>query len=300
MVILLFGPNGQVGWELQRSLAPLGEIIALDRHGRERYSGDLADVQSVQAAIQGYSPDVIVNAAAYTNVDQAESEPEMARMINAQCLEIMTHEAGKIDALFVHYSTDYVFDGSGVRPWQEEDVPNPINVYGQTKLEGERAIVSSGCRYLIFRTSWVYSLHGHNFLHTILRLAAQREYLRVINDQIGTPTGAELIADVTAHAVRLAQRKSSYLGIYHLAAGGETSWWGYARLLVDVAAKLGMKVKVHAEDIEPVLSTAFPTSARRPCNSRLNTTRLAQTFGLYLPSWEQGVVRVIRELRAFN
>jgi dTDP-4-dehydrorhamnose reductase len=297
MKILLFGPNGQVGWELQRSLAPLGALIALDRRSRNGLSGDLTDENGLREAIQVVNPDVIVNAAAYTSVDQAESEPMLARTVNVRAPEIMAQEVRKINAMLIHYSTDYVFDGTGNTAWREDDVPNPMNVYGQTKLEGEEAVVSSGCRYLIFRTSWVYAARGRNFLHTILNLAACRDQLQVVNDQIGAPTGAELIADVTSHALRSLKQDCSLSGRYHLAAAGETSWWGYARFILEQAITVGHRVIVQAEGIHPVSSLEFPTLAKRPGNSRLDTSCLEQTFGLHLPDWKDGVAHLIRELK---
>lgn len=298
MKILLFGPYGQVGWELQRALAPLGQVIALTRQNLNGFCADLTTSQTVVDSILRFRPKVIVNAAAYTDVDRTESELEMARLINAQAPRVMAREAIHLDALLVHYSSDYVFSGAGGAPWQEDDVPEPVNAYGRTKLEGEVAIRESGCCHLIFRTSWVYSLRRGNFLKTMLRLASERDSLRVVNDQIGSPTGAELIADVTAHAVREAQAHSRLLGTYHLSAAGETSWYGYAQFLVDAAVESGMQLKVGPEDIEPVPSNEFPTPAVRPGNSRLDTAKLETAFGLHLPPWEQGVRRVIHELQS--
>ena len=278
-------------------MAPCGQVFTIARHGWKGLSGDLSRPHSLRSTIQTLAPDVIVNAAAYTNVDQAESESELARIINAQAPECIAQEAARINAVLVHYSTDYVFNGSGSRPWQEDDQPEPVNLYGHTKLEGEEAVRSSGCRHLIIRTSWVYSLRGRNFLTTMLKLASERDILRVVNDQIGSPTGADLIADVTAHAVRAAQAQPSLLGTYHLAAAGETSWHGYAQLLIDAAVKSGMQLRIGPEDIEPVPSDDFPTPAVRPGNSRLDTAKLETAFGLHVPPWEQGVRRVIHELQ---
>lgn len=285
-----------MGWELQRSLAPLGPVTALTRHGENGLSGDLADPEALAATVKSLKPDVIINAAAYTAVDRAESEPEQARLINAQAPARLADVAKSINALLVHYSTDYVFDGSKTTPWKESDTPSPINVYGQTKLEGEEAIRQSGCRHMILRTSWVYAARGHNFIHTMLRLAREKESLKVINDQTGAPTGAELIADVTAHAIRYAENEANLSGTYHLSASGETSWWNYARLVINTAASSGMQLRVALDGIEPVSSEDFPTEAARPRNSRLDTSKLRNTFNLNLPSWEHGVLRAVREI----
>jgi dTDP-4-dehydrorhamnose reductase len=293
--ILLLGPNGQVGWELQRSLAPLGELIALSRQGNQGLCGDLSDPESLTATVKAISPDIIVNAAAYTAVDQAESEPEMAGIINTEAPARLAREAQMTGVWLIHYSTDYVFDGTGTVPWLEDDPTEPINVYGHTKLKGEEAIRESGCHHLIFRTSWVYASRGKNFIRTMLRLASERDSLKVINDQLGAPTGAELIADVTAHALRSAQNDKSLSGTYHLAAG-ETSWWNYAKLVINAALQAGVKLRVSDKDILPVSSEEFPTEAKRPNNSRLDTTLLQKTFGLHLPSWKQGVLRTVKEI----
>jgi len=294
MKILLFGKNGQVGWELQRSLAPLGEVIALDRHS-QALCGDLSNLQGLAATVQAVRPDLIVNAAAHTAVDKAESEPELARTLNALAPGVLAQEAHKLGAWLVHYSTDYVFDGSGSQPWLETDTPAPLSVYGQTKLEGEQLIAAHCKNYLIFRTSWVYAARGGNFAKTMLRLAQERERLTVIDDQWGAPTGAELLADVTAHAIRSALQRSETSGLYHLVAGGETSWHGYASFVIDFARQAGIDIKVAQEAIQAVPTSAFPTPARRPHNSRLDTRKLQTTFGLTLPPWQQGVVRMLNE-----
>lgn len=296
MKILLFGAGGQVGWELQRSLAPLGELTALGRSGQPGLCGDLVDLSGLAETVKAVAPDVIVNAAAYTAVDKAEAELDLARTINAAGPAILAREAKSRGALLVHYSTDYVFDGAGREPWQEDDMPRPVNAYGQTKLEGELAIRESGCRYLILRTSWVYAARGHNFLHTMLRLAGEREALNVVADQIGAPTGAELIADITAHLVASAARDAALGGIYHLAAQGETSWCDYARFIVDAAGRAGASLKVAPESIHPVPSSEYPTPALRPRNSRLSTEKLERTFALRLPPWERGVQRALVEI----
>lgn len=290
----MLGKNGQVGWELQRSLAPLGEVVALDRHSTD-LCGDLGNLQGLAATVQRVAPDVIVNAAAHTAVDKAESEPELARTVNALAAGVLAHEATKLGALLVHYSTDYVFDGSGSRPWLEADVPAPLNVYGQTKLEGERLIRATCPKHLIFRTSWVYAARGGNFAKTILRLAQERDHLNVIDDQLGAPTGADLLADVTAHAIRQVGRSSGDAGLYHLAASGETSWFGYANYVLAQALRLSSAIKIRANKVTPVPSSAFATAAKRPYNSRLATNRLQTTFGLTLPHWEHGVARMLAE-----
>jgi len=296
MNILLLGKNGQVGWELQRALAPLGDITALDRHSGEGLCGDLTDLQGLADTVAKLKPDVIVNAAAHTAVDKAESEPELAHLINAQACGVLAQSAAGVGAWLVHYSTDYVFDGSGDQPRGETDETGPLGVYGNSKLAGEKEIQQSGCQYLIFRTSWVYAARGNNFAKTMLRLAQERDSLNVINDQIGAPTGAELIADVTAHAIRQALRQPETCGIYHLVAKGETSWHDYARLVLDFAAENGVELKVQASGIGAIPTSAYPTPAKRPHNSRLSTEKLEQTFALTLPSWQAGVIRMLTEI----
>lgn len=295
MKILLFGKNGQVGWELQRSLAPLGELVALDA-GSTELCGDFTDLDGLVQTIRTVAPDVIVNAAAHTAVDKAESEAELVRAINALAPATLAQEAKRGDAWLIHYSTDYVFDGSGERPWREEDAAAPLCVYGATKLEGEQLIVQSGCRHLIFRTSWVYGARGGNFARTMLKLARERDSLKVIDDQIGAPTGADLLADVTAHAIRAVRQQPELSGLYHLVAAGETSWHGYARFVLDHARHAGVSLKVAPEAIQPVPTSAFPTPARRPLNSRLDTKKLRDVFGLTLPVWQTGVTRMLMEV----
>jgi dTDP-4-dehydrorhamnose reductase len=295
MKILLFGKGGQVGWELQRSLAPLGELVSLD-FDSPGLCGDFTMPQGLAEAIRQVRPDVIVNAAAHTAVDKAENEPELARTINALAPSVLAEEAQKLGAWLVHYSTDYVFDGSGSEPWVETDAPAPLNVYGRTKLEGEQLIVARCARHLIFRTSWVYATRGGNFAKTMLRLAQEREHLTVIDDQIGAPTGADLLADVTAHALRQALHRPEDAGLYHLVASGETSWHGYANMVIASAKRSLSARKIVATNVEPVPTSAFPTAAQRPHNSRLNTTRLQATFGLTLPPWQQGVERMLAEI----
>ena len=296
MKVLLFGKNGQVGWELQRSLAPLAELVALDREDSGRLGGDLADPAGLAAVVREVQPDVIVNAAAHTAVDQAESEPDLARAINATAPGVLAREAAACGAWLVHYSTDYVFSGEGSRPWTEDDPTVPLNVYGQTKLEGERLIHDSGCRYLIFRTSWVFGSRGNNFARTMLRLAGERDSLTVVDDQHGAPTGADLLADVTAQALMATIRQPALAGTYHVAASGETTWHGYASHVIEFARTAGHSLRVKSGAIHPVASTAFATAARRPTNSRLATDKLRQTFGLVLPEWRTGVERMLVEV----
>ena len=295
MNILLLGKGGQVGWELQRSLAPLGELVALGSSGHAGLCGDLSDLAGLAETVFKVKPDVIVNAAAYTAVDKAESEPEQARLINALAPGVLADEAQKLGAWFVHYSTDYVFDGSGGQFWQETDATGPLNVYGRTKLEGEQAVARCA-KHLIFRTSWVYAARGANFAKTMLRLAQEREQLKVIDDQIGAPTGAELIADVTALALRAVLQQPEQAGIYHLAAGGEVSWFDYARFVIEQARQRGLPIKVAPEAIEPIPTRAYPLPAKRPHNSRLDTRKLKQSFDLALPDWRVGVTRVLGEV----
>lgn len=294
MKILLFGANGQVGWELQRSLSPLGEVIALDRYSTEM-CGDLANLAGIANTITNVRPDVIVNAAAYTAVDQAEADSETARLINATAPAALAQAAGAVGAWLVHYSTDYVFDGSGDRPWVETDLTGPLNVYGTTKLEGEQSIASHCAKHLIVRTSWVYAARGGNFAKTMLRLAQEREILQVINDQFGAPTGAELLADVTAHAIRQVLNRSNDAGIYHLAAAGETTWFDYAKHVVAQSKRAQAAPEIIVKKINPVATGTFTTAAKRPLNSRLNTSKLEQTFGLKLPPWQLGVNRMLKE-----
>ncbi len=291
--ILLLGKNGQLGWELQRSLAPLGEVVALSR---EDAGGDLAQPEALAAKVRSLAPQVIVNAAAYTAVDKAESESGLARTVNAQAPGILAREAQALGAWLVHYSTDYVFDGSGTRPWTEADATGPLNEYGRGKLEGERLVRSQAARHLIFRTSWVYGARGNNFARTMLRLAREREELRVIDDQIGAPTGADLLADVTAHALRAAMVQPSLAGTYHAAAAGETSWHGYARFVLQHAAETAGPFKVAPDGVQAIPTSAYPTAAQRPLNSRLDTTRLRTAFGLILPPWQRGVTRLLSEM----
>ena len=303
MKILLLGTDGQVGWELQRSLAPLGELVVmgLDRATNPGgLSGDFTQLDALAETVRTVRPDVIVNAAAHTAVDKAESEPDFARLLNAQAPAVLAEEAQKLGAWLVHYSTDYVFDGSGDQPWTEGDTTGPLSVYGQTKLEGEQAVARCQ-RHLIFRTSWVYAARGGNFAKTMLRLAKERETLQVIDDQFGAPTGADLIADVTAHAIRQVKAGAgggdvSLAGIYHLVASGTTTWHAYAKHVVALAESAQPAIKIAAKEIKAVPTSAFPTPAKRPHNSRLDTTKLQTTFGLQLPHWQAGVTRMLNEI----
>ncbi len=299
MKILLLGKNGQVGWELQRSLAPLGAVIALDRNDT-KYCGDLAQMTALAETVRTLKPDIIVNAAAHTAVDKAESEFDHACLINEKAPGVLAEEAKRCGALLVHYSTDYVFDGTGERAWKETDAIAPLNAYGKSKWLGEQAIVNSGCDYLIFRTSWVYAVRGNNFAKTMLRLGKTRETLSVVNDQFGAPTGAELIADVTAQAVKQAAANRDKAGLYHLVAGGVTSWFDYAKFVFEIAGRMGIELKLAETGLSGVPGSAYPTPAKRPSNSRLSTEKLQQTFNLQLPAWQSGVERMLTELLENN
>lgn len=294
--LLVTGKNGQLGFELQRSLAVLGSVIAVDRE-----DCDLSDPDAIRTLVARTQPHVIVNPAAHTAVDKAESEAELAHAINTIAPQVLAEEAAKIGALLVHYSTDYVFDGTKEGWYSETDTPNPQSVYGKTKLAGELAIAAANPRHLIFRTSWVFGAHGGNFLKTILRLAGEREELKIIADQHGAPTAASLLADVTAHAIRqiLAaeqsptpdSRLSALYGTYHLVAGGSTTWHGYAQSVVEQAKSAGVAVK--AVQILPIPTSAYPLPAARPANSQLSTEKLQAAFGLCLPDWQKGVTQVM-------
>jgi dTDP-4-dehydrorhamnose reductase len=294
MKILLLGKNGQVGWALQRSLAPLGELVALDAQS-QTHCGDLSNLAGLAQTVRDVAPDVIVNAAAYTAVDKAESEPVLAHAINALAPGMLAQEAKRCGAWLVHYSTDYVFDGSGKQARLEDDASAPLSVYGASKLAGEQAIMAAACQHLIFRTSWVYGARGNNFAKTMLKLAQERDSLKVVNDQIGAPTGADLLADVTAHAISTALQQPNVSGLYHLVASGETSWHEYATLVIEYARQAGLPIKVAQTAIHAVPSSEFATVAKRPLNSRLNTSKLQQTFNLHLPNWQTGVTRMLDE-----
>lgn len=292
MHILLFGKNGQVGWELQRALAPLGRITAVDFDSTD-YCGDFSNPAGVADTVRLVKPDVIVNAAAHTAVDKAESEREFAKLLNATSVAAIAKEAEALGAWLVHYSTDYVFDGSGERPYAEGDATAPLGVYGQSKRAGEEAIIGSGAPYLIFRTAWVYASHGRNFLRTMLRLGSEREQLRVVADQIGTPTPAALIADVT---VQVLQSGALQSGIWHLTANGQTSWHGFAEEIFAQAHAAGLIARV--PQLEAISTADYPTPARRPAWSVLDNRKLQQDFGIVLPDWQQGLHRVMAELVA--
>jgi dTDP-4-dehydrorhamnose reductase len=291
--ILLLGGDGQVGWELQRALAPLGRLIA-PGHAE----CDLAEPDQLRAVVRAASPAIIVNAAAYTAVDKAESEPALARAVNGTAPGILAEEAKKLGAWLVHYSTDYVFDGAKAGPYVEDDATAPLSVYGATKLEGEQAIRQTGCRHLIFRTSWVFAARGGNFARTMLRLARERETLKIVDDQFGAPTSAELIADVTALCLRDVMKPGGETsqGLYHLVADGETSWHGYARFVLAQAAQLGCTLKCRAENVDPIPTSSYPLPAKRPANSRLDTSKLKREFDLYLPDWTYHAGRMLAEV----
>lgn len=287
--ILLLGKNGQVGWELQRALAPLGSVIAHDRS-----TCDLLNTDQLHSTITDSQPDIIVNAAAYTAVDKAEEDSASAVQINSTAVAAMADMAAKQRALLIHYSTDYVFDGAKPAPYTEDDVINPLCVYGASKAQGEQAIAASGCEHLIFRTSWVFAARGANFAKTMLRLAGERDSLRVVADQWGAPTSAELIADITAHAIREMLSRRAAGGLYHLAAAGETSWHGYANFVFEQAALLGSQLKTNAAS--PIPAAEYPLPAARPANSRLDTTKLQHAFDLAIPDWRYHVQRMLIEL----
>ena len=290
MRLLLLGANGQVGWELQRSLAPLGEVIVPAQRA------DFTQPVALTALVRALKPDVIANAAAYTAVDKAESDAEAARAVNATAAAVLAREAATLGAWLLHYSTDYVFDGSGSAARSEDAPTGPVNVYGRTKLEGEQLIRASGCRHLILRTSWVYGTRGGNFAKTMLTLAAERDALAVIDDQHGAPTGADLLADVSAHALRRAIAEPALAGTYHCVAAGETTWHGYARTVIERARAAGRPVKVAPDAVRAVPTSGYPTPAARPLNSRLDCAKLRQAFGLHLPPWQAGVERMLVEL----
>lgn len=298
MKILLLGRNGQVGWELQRALNVLGDVVALGSSAAanpDGLCGDLADLEGLQTTVHRVAPDVIVNAAAYTAVDKAESEPELARAINALAPAALARIATKTGAWLLHYSTDYVFDGSGSTAWKETYATGPLSVYGQTKLEGEHAVATTP-KHLILRTSWVYATRGGNFAKTMLRLASERDALTVINDQFGAPTSAELLADVTAHALRVLTQRPELAGLYHCVAGGETTWHGYAQFVLSQAKAMGSSLKAGPAQVHPIPTNSYPTPARRPLNSRLDTHKLQGAFGLTLPQWQSGVTRMLTEI----
>ena len=294
MKILLTGKNGQLGFELQRALAPLGEVVAVGTS-----DCNLADADVLRALVRRVAPDVIVNPAAYTAVDKAESDEATARAVNAVAPAILGEEGAKLGALVLHYSTDYVFDGTKQGAYTENDVPAPQSVYGRTKLEGEQGLAAANPRHLILRTSWVVGAHGGNFAKTMLRLAGEREKLTVVADQFGAPTPAALLADLSAHLVREHARARDTgfpYGTYHVAAGGETSWHGYAQFVIGEALAAGKHLKASVDAVAPLATEQYPTPARRPLNSRLDTTRFRTTFDLRLPPWQEGVRHVLRQI----
>lgn len=293
MKILLTGYNGQVGFELRRTLALLGEVVAVDQA-----DCDLADANAIRALVRSVQPKVIVNPAAYTAVDKAETESELARAINTQAPGVLGEEAAKLDALVVHYSTDYVFDGTAGRAYVEEDATAPLSIYGLTKRDGETALAAATERHLIMRTSWVVGAHGANFAKTMLRLAAERPSLRVVADQWGAPTSAALLADVTAHLIRQWQRVRGDFpyGLYHCTASGETNWHDYAQFVLAAAGKAGRTLKASPDKIEAITTADYPAPAKRPINSRLDCAHLKQTFGLELPPWQRGLSHILQQI----
>ena len=297
MKLLVTGATGQVGWELARSLMPLGEVVALDRA-----ACDLADPQAAAAVVAGYAPDVIVNAAAYTAVDKAESEPELAHRINADAVGALADTARELGALLVHYSTDYVFDGSKSAPYTEADPTAPLNVYGASKLAGEQAIAASGCDYLLLRTTWVYAARGQNFVATMLRLFAEREQLRVVGDQHGAPTWARNIADATAGLICWAQAATAagdpVQRVYNLSAAGETTWHGFAEEIHRLAVQRWPDHPWKLREIEAIPTSAYPTPAARPHNSRLDGTLLAEETRVVMPHWRDALVRCLEDRHA--
>ena len=294
MKILIVGKNGQVGHALQRSLAPLGELVAVDRQ-----QCDLARPSTIEATLGVHQPDIIINAAAYTAVDKAEAEPELAMQVNGAGPERLAQAANASGALLVHYSTDYVFDGNKAGTYVESDDVAPQSSYGRSKLAGEQGIARHLSRHLILRTSWVHSEHGGNFIKTILRLARDREHLNIVADQVGTPTRAALIADITAQIIARYQQAQAAgnvdfaYGCYHLTASGHTSWYEYARLLVRLAREAGIALQASPDTIQPIPAATYPSPAPRPANSCLDTSKLRQTFGVSLPTWEDGVQQTI-------
>ena len=295
MRVLLLGRNGQVGWELQRSLSSIGQLISLDARSTE-YCGDLFDLAGLSATINRIRPHVIVNAAAYTAVDKAESEPQRAKSVNSDAPKIIAEQAKLLGIFFVHFSTDYVFAGETNKPRNECEEANPLNVYGATKLAGEDAIRASGCRHVILRTSWVHSARGHNFIKTILRLAQEKSEIEIVNDQFGAPTGADLIADVCSHVIRSVYDKPDLDGLYHIAASGETSWYQYARHIIDHLETNAQHIRLKLNTLAPIAATDYLSAAVRPKNSRLDTRKLQTTFGLTLPDWRVGVDRALTEI----
>jgi len=299
MNIILLGKNGQVGWELQRALQPLGHVISLDRQiNNNGLCGDISDFMAIEQLYNTIRPDVVINAAAYTAVDNAETDYVQADLVNHLAVKHLADMSKRYNSLLINYSSDYVFDGTLNTPWSEEDNRAPINNYGKTKHDGEMALEQSGARFINFRTSWVYGTHGNNFIKTMLKLAQSKEELNIIADQIGAPTGAALIADITAQALRyylINEHTSSFHGHYNLAAQGECSWFDYAQFIFSVAQR-EMGTKLLIKQVNPIPTSAYPTPAKRPLNSRLNTQKIQNKFQLHLPHWQQGVAHVLGEL----
>ena len=291
MKILLLGANGQVGTELQRTLLVLGELKSCTRA-----QANLEDLQGIRSLIQDYQPNIIVNAAAYTAVDQAESDKDKAELVNTDAVGVMAHEAKDLDAWLIHYSTDYVFDGEKLNAYVESDPTSPINIYGNTKCKGEELITSSGCKHLIFRTSWVYGSHGNNFAKTMIRLFQEKDELSVVNDQIGVPTSAELIADVTSACLMQSLQKDTDLsGVYHLAPNGNTSWYGFAEYLCEKGKFIVDGMSNCSVGLSPIATLQYPTPAKRPENSLLNTNKISQAFGVFMPMWQVHVDRFLNQ-----
>lgn len=302
--ILLIGKNGQVGWELQRTLQPLGEVIPVGRRPTPHTSHltiDLENPDSIQSVVSEVKPGLIVNAAAYTAVDKAEEEPDLAMAINGIAPGILAEEAKRVGAAIIHYSTDYVFDGTKDTPYTEDDAPNPINMYGKTKLAGEQAVQAIDVPYLILRSSWVYGARGNNFVLTILRLARERDELRIVDDQIGTPTWSRMIAETTAQILVQCLAPSDNdtqplvcnSGVYHLSASGQTSWYGFAKFILSHADKLLQNRKTR---LIPISSAEYPSAAQRPPNSLLNHEKLMRRYGLAMPDWEDGLELCLEEM----
>lgn len=301
MKILLTGSNGQLGFALRRALAPLGEVVALDRA-----ACDLADADALRRCVRAVQPAVIVNPAAYTAVDRAESDAATACAVNAVAPGVLGEEAARLGVPVVHYSTDYVFDGRQTRPYREDDAPAPLNVYGKSKLDGEAALAAATPQHLILRTSWVVGSHGGNFARTMLRLAAERERLSVVADQFGAPTSADLLADLTAQLVarmpapglapQAGQAAQFPYGLYHVAAAGETSWYDYARFVIGQAQARGLPLRAGPDDVLPITTAEYPTPARRPASSRLDCGRFTSTFGLCLPPWQAGMSHLLEQI----
>lgn len=300
MKILLLGKNGQVGWELQRALQPLGEVIALDRQqSLEGLSGNVSNFAAISHVFEQVRPNIVVNATAYTAVDKAESDLDQAYLINCLAVKHLAEECQKYQALLIHYSTDYVFDGNGINTWKEDDHTSPVNFYGKTKRDGEIALEQSGTAFVNFRTCWVYASRGNNFIKTMLKLGQIKDELNIIHDQVGVPTGAALIADVTAQAIRYyllqsPEQKKQLHGHYHLAPAGETNWYDYAQFIFTTAMEHGYELTL--KKVHPIETKDYPTPAKRPLNSRLNTDKLQQNFEIHLPSWQHGVTQVLKEL----